>query len=114
MRWLDGITSLMDMSLSKLQELVMDRVLQSVGSQRDTTERLHFHFSLSCIGEGNGLGPPAPAQPRLLGHEVMGLDAMILGFCQNNSIEVGWLLEIAPKIPRGHPQGIILQGLLML
>ena len=29
--------------------------LQSMGSEElDTTERFHFHFSLSCIGEGNG------------------------------------------------------------
>ena len=29
--------------------------LQSMGSLRvGTTERLHFRFSLSCIGEGNG------------------------------------------------------------
>ena len=30
--------------------------LQSMGllKESDTTERLHFHFSLSCIGEGNG------------------------------------------------------------
>ena len=28
---------------------------QSTGSlESDRTERLHFHFSLSCIGEGNG------------------------------------------------------------
>ena len=25
-----------------------------VPGRLDTTERLHFHFSLSCIGEGNG------------------------------------------------------------
>ena len=28
--------------------------VHGVVKSRDTTERLHFHFSLSCIGEGNG------------------------------------------------------------
>ena len=28
--------------------------VHGVANRPDTTERLHFHFSLSCIGEGNG------------------------------------------------------------
>ena len=34
MGWLDGMTDLMDMSLSNLQEMLKPGVLQSMGSQR--------------------------------------------------------------------------------
>ena len=61
MRWLDGITDSMDMSLSKLWELVMagrPGVLQSMGSQRvghDLTELKPFQ---GFPGGSNGKNSP--------------------------------------------------------
>ena len=74
--------------------------------ESDTTERLHFDFSLSCIGEGNG----NPLQCSCLENPKDGRAwwAAVYGVAQSRT-RLKRLSSSSSSMPRFHPRPLVME-----
>ena len=83
-------------------------LLATMGSlELDTTERLPFHFSLSCIGEGNGNPLQCSCLENPRDREAWW--AAIYGVAQSRT-QLKWLSNSSSRGERGFPAGSVVKS----